>query len=347
MGGMITGVLGVFWPVEILTIPVVVLARYLEQAVDLLGRFSFASIPVNSPYYILWLLLVYAMLAAVLLVPGRKRLKLPVLVGTALLLAAILFTNRDFHVGELKVQVLDVGQGQSVLIRSGDSLALVDCGGDGYENAGDVAADHIQAMGCSEIDLLVVSHYHTDHANGIPELLDRINVKEIALPDVEEDALLRRKILEQAQRWDIPVRFVREDLEVPLGEEAVFTIYPPVGETQTNELGLSVLCSAGDYDILITGDMGTSAEKKLLEYVLLPDIELMVAGHHGSKYSNSQLLLETVRPDVAVVSVGADNSYGHPTPEALGRFEDVGAEIYRTDLNGTVTITIDPELLQE
>jgi len=222
----------------------------------------------------------------------------------------------------------------------------VDCGGDGYENAGDIAADHIQAMGYSAIDLLVVSHYHADHANGIPELLDRIDVKEIVLPDVEEDALLRRRILEQAQRRNIPVRFVREDLDLPFGEETVFTIYPPVGQNQTNELGLSVLCSAGDYDVLLTGDMGTSAEKKLLEYVLLPDVELMVAGHHGSKYSNSQLLLETVRPDVAVFSVGADNNYGHPTVEAIERFEAVGAEIYRTDLNGTVTITVEPELVQ-
>jgi len=347
VGGIITGTLGVFWPVELLSVPLVALVHYLEQMVGLLGRLNFAAIPVDSPYYILWLLFLYAMLAAALLVRGRKRMKFPMLAGAVLLLAAILFANRDFHAGELKVQVLDVGQGQSVLIRSGDRLALVDCGGDGHENAGDVAADHIQSMGRSTIDLLVVSHYHADHANGIPELLDRIDVKEIVLPDVEEDALLRRKILEQAQQRNIPVRFVREDLELPFGEESVFTVYPPMGGTQTNELGLTILCSAADYDILITGDMGTSAEKKLLEYVLLPDVELMLAGHHGSKYSNSQQLLETVRPDVAVFSVGADNSHGHPTPEALERFEDVGAEIYRTDLNGTVTVTVDPDHLQE
>jgi len=347
VGGILAGILGVFWPVEILTMPVEALAHYLEQIIELLGRLDFAAIPVNGPYYILWLLFLYAVLAAALLMRGRKRLKLPAVAALTLLLAAILLTNRDFRVGELKVQVLDVGQGQSVLIRSGDRLALVDCGGDGYENAGDIAADHIQSMGYSTIDLLVVSHYHADHANGIPELLDRVDIKEIILPDVEEDALLRRKILEQAQRRNIPVHFVREDLALSFGEESDFTVYPPMGGTQTNELGLTVLCSAGDYEVLITGDMGTSAEKKLLEYTLLPDVELMVAGHHGSKYSNSQILLETVRPDVAVFSVGADNSYGHPTEEAIGRFEAVGAEIYRTDLNGTVTITVDPDRLQE
>lgn len=345
VGGIIVGVLGPI--VSVIAVPVTWCARYLEWAVELLGRVRFASIPADNTYYLLWLLFLYAVLAAAVLMPGRKRLRVPVLAGTVLLLAAVVCTNLNFRAGELKVQILDVGQGQSVLIRSGNSLALVDCGGDGYENAGDIAADHIQSMGYSAIDLLVISHYHADHANGIPELLERIDVKEIALPDVEEDALLRRRILEQAQQRNIPVRFVREDLDLPFGEETVFTLYPPVGQNQTNELGLSVLCSAGDYDILLTGDMGTSAEKKLLEYVWLPDVELMVAGHHGSKYSNSQLLLETVRPDVAVFSVGADNNYGHPTPEAIERFEDVGAEIYRTDLNGTVTITVEPELMKE
>ena len=94
-----------------------------------------------------------------------------------------------------------------------------------------------------------------------------------------------------------------------------------------------------DYDVLLTGDMGTAQEKKLVAQTRLPDVELMVAGHHGSKYSNSEQLLETVRPDVAVFSVGADNHYGHPTQEAMERFRSVGAQLYRTDLNGTVTIT--------
>lgn len=342
VGGIIAGVIGVLWPAA--AVPVLVFARYLEWTIALMGKMSFASIPASNLYYMLWLFFVYAVLVAALLLPGKKRLRLPVLTGAAVLFGAVIFTSLSFHAGALKVQVLDVGQGQSVLIRSGTALAMVDCGGDSYENAGDIAADHIQSMGHSAIDLLVISHYHADHANGIPELLDRIDVKEIALPDVEEESALRRQILEQVQGQDIKVRFVREDLELPFGQDATVTIYPPMGHSETNELGLSVLCTAGDYDVLLTGDMGVSAEKKLVSYAGLPDVELMVAGHHGSKYSNSLLLLETVRPDVAVFSVGGDNHYGHPTPEAMERFGSVGAELYRTDLNGTVTVTVDPEL---
>jgi len=341
VGGIIAGLLGPIGSLAVL--PVTLCARYLQWAIGLLGRLRFASVPAENPYYLLWLLFLYAVLTAGLLMPGRKRLWSPVLSGTVLLAAAILCTSLSFRIGEVTVQVLDVGQGQSVLIRSGTSLTLVDCGGDGYENAGTVAADRIQAMGYSTIDLLVISHCHADHANGVPELLNRIDVKEITLPDTDEEAELRGRILELARAKGITVRSVREEICLPAGEGARLTLYPPVGDEGANERGLTVLYSAGEYDVLMTGDMGAEAERELLALASLPDVELMVAGHHGSKHSNSQLLLETVRPDVAVVSVDADNNYGHPAAEALERFEAVGAQIYRTDLNGTVTVTGNPE----
>ena len=344
-GGIAVGALGLIFPTAALFAaqPVTMVVRYLNMVIEFLGKIPLASIPATNNYYLIWLLFVYAALTAILLLKGKKKLRIPSVAAAVTLAVAVLLTNLDFHAGDMSVRVLDVGQGQCVLIRSGTHLAMVDCGGDSYENAGDIAADCIQALGRSDLDLLVVSHYHADHANGIPELLDRIDVKEIALPDVQEDSSLRRDILSRAQREQVDVRFIREDTRLDLGEDALFTVFAPLGRAEdTNELGLTVLCSAGDYDVIITGDMGTSVEKKLVAHTWLPDVELMVAGHHGSKYSNSQLLLDTVRPDVAVFSVGADNSYGHPTQEAMDRFLSVGAQLYRTDLNGTVTITARP-----
>ena len=347
VGGIVVGITGMVLPAfaQGLAVPVTWTVRYLHWMINGLGRLSFSSIPMDNMYYQLWLLFVYGLLILAVLIPGRKRLRICLPAMLVTLAAAILCTNLTFHAGAMTIRVLDVGQGQSVLIRSGTRLALVDCGGDSYENAGDIAADQVQSAGRTQIDLLVVSHYHADHANGIPELFNRMDVKEIALPDVEADSDLRQQILALAQEQGTRVNFVREDTVFSFGEDTVFTIYPPVGNGEdTNELGLTVLCSAGDYDVLLTGDMGTAGEKKLAERTRLPDIELMVAGHHGSKYSNSKLLLETVRPDVAVFSVGGDNHYGHPTPEAMERFRAVGAELYRTDLNGTVCFTVEPDL---
>jgi competence protein ComEC len=90
--------------------------------------------------------------------------------------------------------------------------------------------------------------------------------------------------------------------------------------------------------VLITGDMTGEVESLLLSHAKLPDIELLVVGHHGSRYSTTDQLLQAVKPELAVISVGKNNSYGHPTQETLERLAKAGAEIYRTDLQGTVVI---------
>ena len=135
------------------------------------------------------------------------------------------------------------------------------------------------------------------------------------------------------------VWFIREDTHISLGEDQEFTLYAPLGQgADTNELGLTVLASAGDFDVLLTGDMGGQAEQLLLDHADLPDVELLVAGHHGSRYSTTPELLETVRPEMAVISVGRSNRYGHPAQETLERLAEFGADIYRTDLQGTVVV---------
>ena len=169
------------------------------------------------------------------------------------------------------------------------------------------------------------------------ELLERLSVSAIALPDVEEDSPLRREILTLAEEKGIPLWWVRRDTTVEL-EKGQLTLYPPLGAGEANELGLSVLAGAGGLDLLVTGDMSGDVEGMLVEHAGLRDVELLVAGHHGSASSTSQALLNALQPETAILSVGRDNAYGHPAPETLERLERAGAEIYRTDRDGTVTV---------
>lgn len=341
--GLILGILGIFCPAAacVLAIPFTVLARYLDWMVNALGRLTLAAIPLNSFYYRAWLVFFCLLVGAALVTKGKKRLILPGCAAAVTLAASLLFTAMSFWNGALTAVVLDVGQGQSVLFRVGNYLTLVDCGGDSSDNAGDVAADYIQSVGRGTLDLLVVSHYHADHANGIPQLLRRLNVSAIAVPDVEEDSALRREILALAEEQGVEVWFIREDTGISLGEDRTITIFPPLGQgTDTNELGLTVLACVGEADVLITGDMTGEVEELLLDHAVLPDVELLVAGHHGSKDSTTQALLEAVNPELAVISVGAGNLYGHPAQETLERLDKAGADIYRTDLQGTVTVRV-------
>ena len=101
---------------------------------------------------------------------------------------------------------------------------------------------------------------------------------------------------------------------------------------------MTVLATTGSFDALLTGDMGGAVEQLLVRHTDLPDMELLVAGHHGSKYSTSQELLDAVTPELALISVGKDNYYGHPAPETLERL--AGTELHRTDLEGTVTVNV-------
>ena len=109
--------------------------------------------------------------------------------------------------------MLDVGQGLSVALLSGGRAALVDCGGTGADNPGDTAADYFQSLGLNRIDLVVLTHYHEDHAGGIPELLERLEVGLLVLPDVEEDDPLRREITALAEEKGIETLFLAEDAD--------------------------------------------------------------------------------------------------------------------------------------
>lgn len=166
-----------------------------------------------------------------------------------------------------------------------------------------------------------------------------MEVAAIALPDVEPEDPLRQEILALAQEENIPVHFVRRTQAITWRTAHPLHWFPPLGEgTDTNELGLTMLATAGSFDTLITGDMSGEVEPLLLEHGNLPEVELLVAGHHGLRTSSTQALLDAIRPEIAVISAGENNRYGHPAQETLERLAAIGAEIYRTDLQGTVTI---------
>ena len=192
-------------------------------------------------------------------------------------------------------------------------------------------------MGCRKLDRLVLTHYDSDHISGVRSLLARMDVDTLLVPELADDGL-GGEILELAREHGVTVETVESRTELPMGK-AVLTVLPPVGEGEDNERGLSVLASAEDADILITGDMDAATERKFLEAYDLPDIEVLVAGHHGSKYSTSNDLLDALTPETACISVGS-NSYGHPADETMRRLAEHGCAIYRTDMQGTIHLSL-------
>ena len=133
----------------------------------------------------------------------------------------------------------------------------------------------------------------------------------------------------------VSIFFVDRDVKLTF-DEAELTIFGPIYNGSSNENSLCVLFETENCAILVTGDRSDFGERMLLRSHDLPDVDLLIAGHHGSKYSTSQELLQAVTPETVIISAGADNRYGHPHPELLERLADFGCIVYRTDLQGTI-----------
>ena len=342
MCALILGTLAVFLPglAAVLGWAAGGLGHYARWIALLLGKFPFASLSADSPYCLIWLAGAYLALLAAL--AGRERPKRPLipLGALALLLCAAIGLGRlEAEGADLTVTALDVGQGSSAALLSGGRAALVDCGGGGYRSAGDTAADYFAAMGRTRLDLLVLTHFDADHFNGVEQLFYRMRVNRVAVPAGEGNREAMEKLLDLARAEGAQVIVVDETETFALGE-GTLTLFPPLGGGTSNESGLFALCSRGDFDVLVTGDADAFVERMLVKYQPIPDVEVLLAGHHGSKNSSCEAFLQAASPELAIVSAGANNPYGHPAQETLDRLKAAGAEVYRTDEAGSITVRV-------
>ena len=175
---------------------------------------------------------------------------------------------------------------------------------------------------------MILTHTDADHAGAVENFLSRIAADVLILPPVP---------IETAVSADTELLFAAENLELSF-EGGKITVYRGITEEKSNENSLCVLFETENCAILITGDRGSFGEQMLLRNADMPDVDILIAGHHGSKNSTSEALLQTVRPEIVCISAGRDNPYGHPAPELLNRLEDFGCQIYRTDLQGDIII---------
>ena len=302
--------------------------RYVLLTAKVLAALPLSAVYTVSIYIVLFLVFSYILLA-VYFCMDKKR-PLPLLCCLALGLCLSLGASWLEPMGDdVRMTVLDVGQGQCIIVQSEGKTFLIDCGGDSDSIAADAAAEMLLSMGISRVDGIILTHYDRDHAGGATNLLTRIDADVLYLPDCLDTDGYSAPLLAMENAL-----LVDSNMEITFGDTKISLITTDYGFTN-NESGLCVLFQRHDCDILVTGDRNTYGEKDLLRQIELPDLEVLIVGHHGSRYSTGDELLATGRPDIAIISVG-ENSYGHPTEEVLQRLREHGCEVYRTDENGTV-----------
>lgn len=329
------GVFGTVFPgiAGVLGIGVSVLIRYVYWVSHTLSSFPLSAVYTKSVYIVAWLVMCYGILGA-LLISREKRPAAGLGICAAALAVALTLSYAQPRMEDYRVTALDVGQGSCTLLQCNGSAYVVDCGGSHGGDAADQAVRTLMSQGIFHIEGLVVTHYDEDHVAGVETLLRRMDVWAVYVPDVPGREEFCRRV--QQASPDVPIVPVSEDLVCPVGEGKI-TLFAPGPGKSDNDSGIAVLFQRGKYDTLITGDLGTVQEHRLIYEKDLPDCEVLVAGHHGSNHSTSAKLLEHIAPEVVMISVGVDNSYGHPGEQTLRRLAQFGCRILRTDEMGDIT----------
>ncbi len=305
--------------------------RGILYAVEALSRFPYGAVYSGSVYVLLWLGASYLLL---LLAWRFRKAGIPLLLSLAMLVSVPVFQR--IHRETFAFTMVDVGQGQCLMAEWEDMVLVIDCGGSEGEGTGETAARELLNRGRHRVDALVLTHFDMDHAGGCVQLMDRLEVRGLYLPDIDRSSPQRVRILEKAEEEQIPVFWIKEDIRLTLPGGCA-DIFAPIGTKNKND-GLSLLLSSGDYDILITGDLSVEEERQLLMTRVIPDVEVLVAGHHGAADSTGHRLLEYSKPEQLLISVGK-NPHGHPTPQVLERASALGISVRRTDREGTIRIT--------
>jgi beta-lactamase superfamily II metal-dependent hydrolase len=248
--------------------------------------------------------------------------------------------------GQLHVYFVDVGQGDGIIIVTPDErVVLIDSG----PPAG--AADFVEELrylGVQRINLALISHAHADHIGGLQSVIDAFEVMRYGDPGFPHTSEIYLRLLERVVQSGAETFRLHRGQTIMLDDDVQIRVLSPGSEylfgtrSDPNSNSLVLLLEYGDVSMLFMGDAEGETEALVLRDDLVPDIDVLKVAHHGSRYATSTHFLEAARPEIAIISCSATNSYGHPTPETLARLAPFcTSALYRTDRDGTVSVTTD------
>lgn len=249
---------------------------------------------------------------------------------------------------ELQVHVLDVGQGDSLLIVApGGKTVLVDAGVPG---SGKVVADAMRRYGLKQIDLMVATHAHADHIGGADEVIRATKVLSVLDSGVPNATRNYEDFLKAIKESGAKYIDASPGQKFDLGGGAELTVLAPIkpfftkdqlrsGANEPNANSVVTRLDYGDFSMLLTGDAEAETEARMMKTGANVKAKVLKVGHHGSRYASSEEFLRAGGFEAALISNGSENRYGHPSQEALDRIKALGIKIYRTDLQGELTIT--------
>jgi competence protein ComEC len=245
--------------------------------------------------------------------------------------------------GNLKVYFLDVGQGDAIFIETPNKYQVLIDGGRNKKVISELGK--IMSFGDRSIDVVIATHPDADHIGGLPEVAERYSVGLFLEPGVDAEKALNDELHGRIANKNIQTLLAKRGQVINFGDGVTLTILFPnadVSNWDTNDASIVAKLTYGEEDFLLTGDAGIKTENILMSLSLeLIDVEVLKAGHHGSRTSTSLMFAEAVTPEYAIISAGRDNTYGHPHKEVLNILSRVDSQVLSTAESGTIKFETD------
>ena len=247
---------------------------------------------------------------------------------------------------KLKMHVIDVGQGDSVLIQCGESNVLIDCGENGM---GKTVLDYLRRAGVSHLDWIIGTHPHSDHIGGMDTVIKSkdLSIDHVMMPQTTKEmtptTMTYTEVLTAIKKKNLKITRPVPGTEYDLDGVTMLVLSPAKSAKyeDLNDYSIVLKFTYKNVSILTGGDASKNVEQQIIsrDYDLSADIYKV--SHHGGRDGNSQAFLDEINPKYAAISVGADNKYGHPKSEILKRLNKMNCEVYRTDLDGDIIFESD------
>lgn len=272
---------------------------------------------------------------------------------SVLILIVFCFNIYNFFIikRELKIYFVDVGQGDSTfIVTPKNETILIDGGGSlgtDFDVGESTLLPYILYRGYKKINLMFVSHFDQDHIGGLFKILEELKVEKVCISKQEEDSENYQKFLNIVKEKDIQVLVVKIGDKIVLDNNLYFNVLWPkdkqIEENKLNNNAIVMKLNYNNFSMLFTGDIEKKAEEEILETYKNSKIlesDILKVAHHGSKTSTTDEFLSRVKPKIALIGVGKDNMFGHPSNTTIEKLENMGIKIYRTDLNGEISICV-------
>ena len=231
----------------------------------------------------------------------------------------------------LKTYFFNVGQADSILIQNNEKNMLIDAGNN---EDGEMLVNNLKQLNVEKIDYLIGTHPHEDHIGGMDNIINNFEIGTIYMPNVKTNTKTFEDVLDAVSNKNLKIETPKVNDTFLLGEANCKILSVTDDEDNLNQSSIVIQLNFKDLSYLFMGD----AEKEIEESIDVGKVNILKVGHHGSDTSSSLDFINKIAPEVSIISVGKDNSYGHPSDDVIKRLENIGSKVYRTDEVGNIFI---------